>query len=135
MRFRSRSYGLSGIVRTSVPPLLDEALNGISFGTEIPLPAPIDQTYGFDIAPADANMLGRSMRAYRLALDSQVYSVSEASTSQGDQAQITRLMMPPIFRRSTVPVSLFLKTPSISYSGRSGELAHSSLKISLPHTA
>ena len=33
--------GALGIVRTSVPPLLDEALNGISFGTEIPLPAPV----------------------------------------------------------------------------------------------
>ena len=89
---------LSGIVRTSVPPLLDEALNGISFGTEIPLPAPIDQTYGFDIAPADASYAGPLGAGYiELALDSQVYSVSEASTFTGRPGPITRLMMPPIF--------------------------------------
>ena len=89
---------LSGIVRTSVPPLLDDALNGISFGTEIPLPAPIDQTYGFDVAPSDASYAGPLGAGFiELSLDTQVYSLSEASVFTGRPGPITRLMTPPVF--------------------------------------
>lgn len=89
---------LSGIVRSSVPPVLDDALNGISFGTEIPLPAPIDQTYGFDIAPSDASYAGPLGAGYiELSLDSQVYSVDEAARFSGRLGPITRPMVAPVF--------------------------------------
>jgi len=89
---------LSSIISTTVPPLLDDGLNGVSFGTEIPITAPINQTYGFDVSPSDAEYSGPSGAGYiQLSLDSQVYSVNDASRFSGRPGAIRRLLFFPNF--------------------------------------